>query len=158
MRFFLGALVQAGLTTPHVIRPPEVVAKLSGLERRSPWSSEEGVVFLGCLSALDDEERKLFNACRDRLLLLRTKIIFVESVADEGRIWLGLPDVLSLVSYGCHLFQRAGEKDPFATSAPLQQETDAKNETPGGLSGTVLEVGADDAVCWLEVGPGVRVR
>jgi hypothetical protein len=159
MRLFVDALVQAGLTTPHVIRPPEVAAKLKGLEQRSSLLSEdEGAVFLGCLSALAEEERILFNACRDRLLLLRMKMVFVESVADERKVRLGLPDVLSQVSYDCRLFQLASEEDPFATSAPLQQDPDAGNQTPGGLSGTVLEVGADEAVCWLEVGPGVRVR
>jgi hypothetical protein len=84
-------------------------------------------------------------------------MIFVESIADERRIRLAFPDVLSLVSYDCRLFLRTGEEDPFATSEGLQ-ETGPKGEAPAALSGTVHEVRADDAVCWLEVGPGTLVK
>ncbi len=85
-------------------------------------------------------------------------MIFAESVADERNVRLGFPDVLSLVSEDCRLFQRAGEEDPFATSDPLPQEPDANSQASGVLSGTVHEVREADAVCWLEVSPGVRVK
>jgi hypothetical protein len=138
MRRFVDVLVQAGLTTPHVIRPDNLAAKLKGLEQRaSSLFDDDGVIFLGCLSALSEEERKQFNATRDRLLRLPTKMIFVESVADEGNVRLGFPDVLSLVSYDCRLFLRAGEEDPFAISdLPSQKQSNAKSAEPALLSGT----------------------
>jgi hypothetical protein len=158
MRLFVDALVQAGLTTPHVIRPDNLAAKLNGLEQRaSLLSDEDGVVFLGCLSTLPEQEQKRFNAARDRLLALSTKVIFVESVADERKVRLGLPDVLSQVSYDCRLFLR-DEEDPFATSGAPRQGADGNGEPLGTLSGTVQEVREAEALCWLEVGPGTRVK
>src|SRR5262249_38400491 len=70
---------------------------------------------------------------------------------------LGFPDVISQVSYDCRLFQR-DEEDPFATTDAPLQTSDAKAAAPALLSGTVHEVRADDAICWLEIGDGVRVK
>jgi hypothetical protein len=149
---------QAGLKNLHFIRPKNLAAELDNLQQRfSSLSHEGGVVLLGCLSPMHDEERKQFNAARDRLLHLPTKIIFVESVADEGKIRLGFPDVVSLVSYDCRLFRR-DEEDPFATSGPVREGPDATAEAPSILPGTVHEVREADALCWLEVSPGVRVK
>jgi hypothetical protein len=46
----------------------------------------------------------------------------------------------------------------IATDDAPRQESDANGETRATLSGTVHEVHEADAVCWLEVGPGVRVK
>src|SRR5262249_53304156 len=134
-----------------------LATKLVSLGQRE-WDGDEGIIFLGCLSILPDVEGKWFNAARDRLLRLPTKIVFVESVTDERKVRLAFPDVFSLVSYDCRLFRRAGEEDPFATGDGQRQEFGPKDEVPAALSGTVQEVRADDAVCWLEVGPGALVK
>lgn len=160
MRLFVDVLIQAGLTTPHVIRPDNLAAKLVTLGQRS-WADDDGIIFLGCLNALSEEEGRQFNAARDRLLSLSTRMIFVESVADEGKIRLAFPDVLSQVSYDCRLFLRAGEEDPFEA---LQGGPSAIGKEVEGvpnaaeLSGEILQVGETDALCWLEVSPGVRVK
>jgi hypothetical protein len=52
----------------------------------------------------------------------------------------------------------AGEKGPLATGGAPRQESSAKGGAPRALTGTVHEVEASDAVCWLEVGSGVRVK
>src|SRR4051794_8234253 len=51
MRLFVDVLIQAGLTTPHVIRPDNLEVKLVTLEQRA-WADDDGIIFLGCLSAL----------------------------------------------------------------------------------------------------------
>jgi hypothetical protein len=155
---FVEPVVRAGLKTPHVLQPDNMAAELTRLEKRGSLPDDHGIVFLGCLSAMHEEERKQFNAARDRLLRLQTKMIFVESVADEGKVRRDFPDVLSQVSYDCRLFLRAGEEDPFATSDGQRQDSGPTNEAPAALSGTVEAVRADDAVCWLEVGPGTLVK
>ena len=66
--------------------------------------------------------------------------------------------MLSQVSYDCRLFLRAGEEDPFAPSEGQHQGSARKGEAPAALSGTVQEVRADDAVCWLEVARGTLVK
>jgi hypothetical protein len=156
MRLFARALGQAGLTFFHLIRPEILAANLKVLEQQpSRLCAADGIVFLGCLATMHDEERVQFNAARNQLLQLPTKMIFVESVADEGKVRLGFPDVLSLMSYDCRLFQRDEENlfDPAAW-----QQADANGEKATHLSGVVHEVHEADAVCWLEVGPGVRVK
>jgi hypothetical protein len=85
-------------------------------------------------------------------------MIFVESVADERKVRLNIPDVLSLVSYQCRLFQRDKE-DMFANSNPLSpQPLDTRSAQSALLSGTIHEVRADDAICWLEISSGVQVK
>jgi hypothetical protein len=159
MRLFVDALVQGGLTAPHVLRPDNFGAKLRGLEQKASLLSEDdGIVFLGCLSALREEERSQVNAARDRLLRLPTRMIFVESIADEGKVRLGFPDVLSLVSFDCRLFQRPRDEVTFATSDPCHQEPDANGVAPRLLSGTIDKVREADAICWLEICPGDRVK
>jgi hypothetical protein len=159
LRLFVRSLGEAGLKFLHLIRPEILASNLKALEQRpSLLSDSDGIVFLGCLGALPDEERNQFNAARDRLLRLPTKMIFVESVTDERRVRLGFPDVLSQVSYDCRLFLRAGEEDPFATIDGRQTVSGQKADAPAPLSGTVHEVRADDAVCWLEIAPGTLVK
>jgi hypothetical protein len=159
MRLFAESIVKAGLKTPHVIEPDNLATELTRLEKRgSSLPNDHGILFLGCLSAMHEEERKQFNAARDRLLGISTRMIFVESVADERRIRLGFPDVLSLVSYDCRLFLRAGEEDLFAMSNGQRETPGPMGEAAAALSGTVDEVRADDAVCWLEIAPGTLVR
>jgi hypothetical protein len=159
MRLFAESIVKAGLKTPHVIEPDNLATELTRLEkRRSSLPDDHGILFLGCLSAMHEEERKQFNAARDRLLRLPTKMIFVESIIDERKIRLGFPDVLSLVSYDCRLFLRTGEENPFAASEGQMGGAAQTGEAAAALSGTVEEVRAEDAVCWLEVGPGTLVK
>src|SRR5262249_9325124 len=147
------------LKTPHVIQPDNLVPELSRLEKRaSSMPEDHGIVFLGCLTAMHDEERKQFNAARDRLLRIGTNIIFVESAADEDKVRLGFPDVLSLVSYDCHLCQREEQNLLAASDAPAAQQSEMWIKEAALLSGTLQEVRDVDALCWLEVSPGVRVN
>jgi hypothetical protein len=85
-------------------------------------------------------------------------MIFVESVADERKVRLAFPDVLSQVSYDCRLFLRAGEGNPFATSEGERQEPGPGPAAPPVLAGTVDAVRTDDAICWLEIAPGTLVK
>src|SRR5262249_35685637 len=92
------------------------------------------------------------------LLRIPTMMIFVESAADEEKVRLGFPDVLSLVSYECRLFKR-DKQDQFAASdASVLQRSELSIEEPALLSGTLQEVHESYALCWLEVSPGVRVK
>jgi hypothetical protein len=118
MHLFAEPVVKACLKTPHVIQHDNLVTELNRLEKgASSLQDDYGIVFLGCLTAMHDEERKQFNAARDRLLHLRTKIIFVEPVADEARLRMGFPDVFSLVSHDYRLFLR-DDQQQIAAALP----------------------------------------
>jgi hypothetical protein len=156
---FVRALDQAGLRSFHLVRSPNIEDYLKSLEERPSGAlAPDWIIFLGCLSQLTDDKRKHFNVARDRLLRLPTKMIFVESIADEREVRLDFPDVVSQVSYDCRLFLRAGEPDLFATGdPPAQQQADANGEKLTTLSGTVHEVRETEALCWLEIAPGNRL-
>jgi hypothetical protein len=159
-RLFEDALKErAGLKNLHFIEPKNLTAEVEWLQQRSSSFSEaDGVVLLGCMSPMHAEEINQVNAALERLLQLPTKTIFVESVSDEKKVRAGFRDLVSQVNYNCRLFQQVGEEEPSQQVHSLPQQADAKNRMPPVFSGTVHEVRQTDAVCWLEIAAGIRVK
>jgi hypothetical protein len=163
VRLFVDAMLQAGLTHWTVYRS-NGLGWISGLTQMTePANADEVVVLLGCLSAIPQEQRYQLNVARTLFLDIPRKIIFVESAAQEGELREVFPDIFSLVRQDIRLFARADQEEQLAAFGQATASA-SSHQSPSGpagrtpLSGQIVQMGEKDALCWLEVQPGVRVK
>jgi len=106
------------------------------------------------LAAIPPRERRLFNAARERLLDLRVRIIFIEQIDSYEDLHGDFPDVFSLVRLEC--WEHQGQRRDAACLGHVGSAEVAPEAAV--LRGEILRIDGNQAICWLEIAPGARVK